>query len=328
MPAALQSLALGTALALGPAAEQPLDVTLVATEEQADRVAQLLAPRLTEAGFRAEFRRCDDFGCVTAPVPGEGPEVIVVVSAQADDTLVIVTSDAPTGMVVVVDEVPVAMPHTVLDGEALGFAVLRAFGEPLPERRTEWSAAMREGLDRAPPPEVAETTTVPPNPALALGRGPYLELASGSSSALEEGMALGIAAAIGGGYLFAARRAPRFRAALGVHAATHNKLGPNGTGLFFAAARFGLGAATPRVLAMGHLGVGPAFIYEGRFGGASPPQGVVTLAGSLRGRVSERVALGVEAGALVGLPYVSPHLYGLFNATFIWDAPRRKESGR
>jgi hypothetical protein len=326
MPAILQSLALGTVLALGPATEQPLDVTLVATEEQAERVARLLAPRLTEAGFHAELRRCDDFGCVTAPVPGDGPAVILVISEQADGTLVIVTSDAPTGMVVVVDEVPVAVPHTVLDGEALGFTIVRDLTEPPPDRRTEWSVALREGLDRAPPPEPAVTTARPPAPAF--GRGPYLELAEGTSSALGEGMPLGLAATIGGGYLFAARRAPHFRAALGVHTASHNKLGPGRTGLFFAAARLGLGAATPRVLAMAHLGIGPAFVYNVRYSGVSPLQGVAMLAGSLRGRVSERLALGVEVGALVGFPYVSPHLYALFNATLIWDAPRREESGR
>jgi hypothetical protein len=192
-------------------------------------------------------------------------------------------------------------------------------------------------VDRAPPPEpveVAETTAAPPNPALAFGRGPYLDLALGSISAFAEGMPLGIAAAIGGGFLFAPRRAPRFRAAVGVHAANHMKLGLEGPGLAFATARLGLGAATPRLLAMAHLGVGPGIQYEfgGHFGSGFDLPGIASLSGSLRGRVSKRVALGVEAGTLVVFEDWSPdaiaQLYGLLHATWIWDAPRRKESGR
>jgi len=315
MLAALQSLVLGTMLALGPAAEQPLDVTLVATKEEADRVAQLLAPRLTDAGFHPELRRCDDFGCVPARLPSELPAMIVVVSVHADDTLVIVTRQTPSGVVLVMDEVPIADPHTILDGEALGFAVMRALTEPPQDLRTTWNEARREGLDRAPPPEPEPppdpaTIDARPRPFVQVGVGgalvlpkfyDRLELMGGPSVAAEAGAVW--------------NPLPRLRLGIGGTLA-HTSYGPalarSNTDLL---AKVRLGIGTSKVWGYGIVGAGLSLTIRDR--DYDPPKvGPAAIAGlGVRGRVAPRVSLGFDVeSTFVYLPPIGKvtRVSGLF----------------
>lgn len=302
MLAALQSLLLGTGLALGSAAEAPIDVTLVAPDEHADRVAQLLAPRLTEAGLQPEFHRCDDFGCVPARVPSELPAMIVVVSEQAGDTLVIVTRDTPSGVVMVMDEVPVATPYTLLDGEALGFAVMRALTEPPLDRRTAWRDARREGLDRAPPPEP------PPEPSRDARPRAFVQIGVGGNVVLprlyDRWEALGgPAVAVEAGAEW--NPLPRLRLGFG-GALAHTSYAPHlersNTDLL-AKARIGLG--TSKLWGYGIIGAGFSLVIRGS--DYSPAKiGPSAIAGlGVRGRVSERVSLGFDVeSTVVGIPPV------------------------
>lgn len=302
MLAALQSLVLGTALALGPAVEEPLDVTLVAPDEHADRVAQLLTPRLADAGFQPEFRRCDDFGCVPARLPSELPAMIVVVSEQADDTLVIVTRETPSGTVMVMDEVPVATPYTLLDGEALGFAVMRALTEPPLDRRTAWRDARLEGLDRAPPPELPDepSSDALPRPFVQVGVGGNVvlprfydrwETLGGPAVALEAGAVW--------------NPLPRLRLGFGgalAHTSYAPRLARSNTDLL-AKARIGVG--TPKLWGYAIIGAGLSLVTRGS--NYTPPKiGPSVLAGlGVRGRVSERVSLGFDVeSTIVGIPPV------------------------
>jgi hypothetical protein len=306
MPAALPSLVLGTALALGPTTEAPLDVTLVAPDEHADRVAQRLAPRLAAAGFDPEFRRCDDFGCVPARVPGELPAMIVVVSEHTDDTLVIVTRDTPSGVVMVMDEVPVAAPYTILDGEALGFAVMRALTEPPLDRRTTWSEARREGLDRAPPPPAPET---PADPATSDARPrPFVQAGVGGNVVLprfyDRWEALGgPAVAVEAGAVW--NPLPRLRLGIG-GALAHTSYGPalarSNTDLL---AKVRIGVGTPKLWGYAIIGAGLSLVV--RDSDYTPPKvGPAAIAGlGVRGRVSRRVSLGFDVeSTFVGIPPV------------------------
>lgn len=305
MLAALQSWALGTALAFGPAAEQPLDVTLVAPVERADRIAQLLAPRLTGAGFHAEFRRCEDFGCAHDPKPGDGPAVIVVVSVDTTDTLVIVTRDTRDGMIVVMDEIPVARPDTSLDGEVLGFAVIRDLTEPPLDRRTEWSVAEREGLDRAPRPEPVE-----PEAAAAPGTTrpqAFLQVGFGGALAVplfyERRETLGgLAFAVEAGAAWNPLRRLRLGVGGGVAQTFYGSgLAQSNTDVL---AKLRLGVGTSKVWGYGIVGAGLSIVSRD-YGDYEDldvaPSAVMGL--GVRGAVSRRVSLGFDVETtIVGLP--------------------------
>lgn len=199
-----------------------------------------------------------------------------------------------------------------------------AAAAPEPPPQSEPVAA--SDAERSP---TARVGSAPRASALAFGRGPYLELGAGSSGGVLGGSTMGIGASVGGGYLLEGNRARRLRGSLGVHATTFGTPVRGANGIFFGSARLGVGGATRRVLAMGHVGVGPAMYYGGSFDGVyGVPQTMVSLSGSLRGRVGKSVGLGIEVGAFRGFPDAELQLYALFGATWVWDARWRKESGR
>jgi hypothetical protein len=317
------------ALALAPFAEAPVEVTLVAASDDAERIAAELTPQLREAGLAPEFRRCDDFSCTHAPRRGDGLGVVVVVASEGDDGLLVVVHDDPRD--VIVDELPVAVPRTPLEAEALGFAVLRGLTDPPTRLRTDWSVAESMGLHRAPPPApgVLGSDVDPSEPsarrsAAAFRRGPFLDLMAGTGSSMYGGMPLGIAATLGGGFLLEGRRAPHFRVALGARGTIFSRIGEDSYGHFSAEARVGLGLATSRVLALAHLGVGPGVPF-GRYVGTPELGAATSLAGSVRGRLTKTLAVGLEAGIMVDLVGLSPIAYCLVGATWTWDVPRRGE---
>lgn len=310
MLAALQSWALGAALTLGPATERPVEVTLVATDAQADHVARLLAPRLAEAGFHAELRRCEDFGCVRAPRPGDAPEVIVVVSNDTDDTLVIVTLETPEGLVVVMDEVPVAMPRSTLDGEVLGFAVIRDLTDPPLERRITWNEAKQHGLDRAPPPPLAaepEPETEPETEDGTTRPRPYLQAGLGGALALpffyerREVMG-GIALTAEAGAVWNPLRKLRMSVGGAVAQTQYGSaLAQANTDVL---AKLRLGVGTSKVWGYGIVGGGLSFVirdeplYRDLHAG---PSALVGL--GVRGTVAQRVSVGFDVeSTIVGIP--------------------------
>lgn len=328
--------ALCTALALAPSAAEDVEVTIVATADDAERIAAVLTPRLREAGLEPELRRCDDFGCAREPRPGDGLGLVVVAPVDGSGLLVVVRDDPRD---VLVDELPAAVPRTPLDAEALGFAVLRSLGEPPARLRTDWSVAEAMGLRLAPPPpapaepeptpvpETEPPEPVPSRPATAFPRGAYLDFMLGTASSMYGGMPLGIATTLGGGFLFEGRRAPHFRLAVGGRGTSFARIGEDSYGYFSGEARVGVGLGTARLLGLIHLGVGPGVPF-GRYFGTAELGASTSLAGSVRGRVSETVAVGLEVGLMMDLVNLSPIAYGLFGTTWAWDVPRRRGAAR
>jgi hypothetical protein len=211
-------------------------------------------------------------------------------------------------VVVVMDEIPVAMPDTTLDGEVLGFAVIRDLTEPPLDRRTEWSVAELEGLDRAPRPEPVERAEPEPEPAPGTTRPqPFLQVGFGGALAVplfyerRETMG-GLAFAVEAG----AAWNPLRRLRLGVGGGVAQTFYGSGLAQFNTdvLAKLRLGVGTSKVWGYGIVGAGLSVVsrdygdYKSLDVG---PSGVVGL--GVRGAVSQRVSLGFDVeSTIVGVP--------------------------
>lgn len=297
-----------------------VDVTLVTTRLDSHQLASSLAPHLVDAGFTdARFRRCEDFACVAPPRPGRPPQLVVILD-EHDTTMVIAEHGDPQD--VIVDEVAVEYPMTRLDEEALGYAVVRALSDPPLRLRTDWTAAERLGLDRAPPPEPEPEPEATPRPPPAFARSAYAESALGFATSTSGVFPFAAATTLGGGFLFEGRDGSPFRISVGGRASSVTAVRRRDGGIAATLATLGLGASTKRTLVRGVLGVGPAVVW-GDYYGRQFVTGLATLGGSLLGRVGKRFAAGVEAGASVDLVNVDAALYGMLTIDMFWDVPKR-----
>lgn len=297
-----------------------LSVTLVTTRAESHRLAAGLSPHLDDAGFTdARFRRCEDFACVTAPLPGR-PVQLVVILDEGDSAMVIAEHGDPQD--VIVDEVAVEHPMTALDDEALGYAVVRALSDPPLRLRTDWTAAQRLGLDRAPPPEPEPEPEPTPRPPAAFSRGAYAESALGFATSASGVFPYATATALGGGFMFEGRDGSAFRISIGGRATYIGAVRRGDGGIAATLGWLGLGASTKRMLVRGVLGVGPGVVW-GDYYGETFVTGLASIGASVLGRVGRRFAPGIEVGGTVDFINLETTLHGMLTLNVFWDVPKR-----
>lgn len=314
-------LLLTTALLGAPTEPAPrVDVTLVTTRQDSHPLASSLAPHLIDAGFTdARFRRCEDFACVAAPRPGRPPQLVVLLD-EHDTTLIIAERGDPQD--VIVDEVAVEHPMTRLDEEALGYAVVRALSDPPLRLRTDWTAAERLGLDRAPPPEPDPDPEPTPRPPPAFSRGAYAESAIGFATSASGVFPFAVATVLGGGFVFEGRDDSPFRISIGGRASYFGAVRRGDGGIAATLGWLGLGASTRRMLVRGVLGVGPGVVW-GDYYGETFVTGLATIGASVLGRVGRRFAPGIEVGGTVDFINLETTLHGMLTFNLFWDVPKR-----